>query len=224
MYQTIYHIVISNYTLIPTKISWLTKQGYSSDYIEEVIASDALNEQPKDDEAKEVIDKDVKAAQDAAKAGAQAAKNVMGGVFGIGGKLVGNAAQKAQKMTGQPAYKPGVGPGAPGAVKSGTMPPGQKPPEGAKPPDQEDKHVKFAEGIKQSEHKPAFVKHINKTRTMSAKQKWDWAFDKILQVGKKLPAAFYNILHECTIEFTFLTVWKYLERSDALRNFLKLFI
>ena len=137
----------------------------------------------KDDEAKEVIDKDVKAAQDAAKAGAQAAKNVMGGVFGIGGKLVGNAAQKAQKMTGQPAYKPGVGPGAPGAVKPGTMPPGQKPPEGAKPPDQEDKHVKFAEGIKQSEHKPAFVKHINKTRTMSAKQKWDWAFDKILQVG-----------------------------------------
>ena len=59
---------------------------------------------------------------------------------------------------------------------------------GAKPP--EDKHVKFAEGIKQSEHKPAFVKHINKTRTMSAKQKWDWAFDKILQVGtKKLPAS-----------------------------------
>ncbi len=32
-------------------------------------------------------------------------------------------------------------------------------------------------------HKPTFVKHLNKTRTMSPKQKWDWAFDKILMVS-----------------------------------------
>jgi protein unc-13 len=30
------------------------------------------------------------------------------------------------------------------------------------------------------QHKPNFVKHLNKTRTFSAKQKWEWAFDKIL--------------------------------------------
>ena len=54
-----------------SQISWLTKQGYNRDYIEEVIASDALNEQPNEIEAKiehiEDIDKDIKAAQDAAK-------------------------------------------------------------------------------------------------------------------------------------------------------------
>ena len=31
--------------------------------------------------------------------------------------------------------------------------------------------------------KPRFVKHINKTRTMSGRQKWDWAFERIMQVG-----------------------------------------
>ena len=36
------------------------------------------------------------------------------------------------------------------------------------------------EEVKHHEHKPNFVKHLNKTRTMSAKQKWEWAFDKIL--------------------------------------------
>ena len=41
--------------------------------------------------------------------------------------------------------------------------------------DEEDEHTE--------QHKPKFVKHLNKTRTMSAKQKWEWAFDKILTVG-----------------------------------------
>lgn len=50
-----------------------------------------------------------------------------------------------------------------------------KPPATAAP--EVEKHVTFAP--------PMFVKHLNKTRTMSAKQKWDWAFDKILQVGLK---------------------------------------
>ena len=33
--------------------------------------------------------------------------------------------------------------------------------------------------------KPRFVKHINKTRTMSGRQKWDWAFERIMQVGTR---------------------------------------
>eukprot|EP00094_Tigriopus_californicus_P005576 TCALIF_05373-PA protein Name:"Protein of unknown function" AED:0.48 eAED:0.48 QI:0/0.16/0/0.28/0.83/0.85/7/0/2053 len=38
------------------------------------------------------------------------------------------------------------------------------------------KQVAFAE-----DGRPKFVKHINKTRTMSGRQKWDWAFEKIIQ-------------------------------------------
>ena len=39
------------------------------------------------------------------------------------------------------------------------------------------RQVAFAE-----DGRPKFVKHINKTRTMSGRQKWDWAFEKIIQV------------------------------------------
>eukprot|EP00095_Tigriopus_kingsejongensis_P005547 snap_masked-scaffold131_size323982-processed-gene-1.0 protein:Tk05547 transcript:snap_masked-scaffold131_size323982-processed-gene-1.0-mRNA-1 annotation:"protein-methionine sulfoxide oxidase mical3-like isoform x2" len=39
------------------------------------------------------------------------------------------------------------------------------------------KQVAFAE-----DGRPKFVKHFNKTRTMSGRQKWDWAFEKIIQV------------------------------------------
>ena len=62
-----------------SKISWLTKQGFSHEYIEEVIASDALNE-PQDEEIppNDDVDKELKAAQDAAKAAGEAAKNVFG--------------------------------------------------------------------------------------------------------------------------------------------------
>ena len=64
-----------------SKISWLTKQGFSHEYIEEVIASDALNE-PQEEEipkgASQDVDKELKAAQDAAKAAGEAAKNVFG--------------------------------------------------------------------------------------------------------------------------------------------------
>lgn len=64
-----------------SKISWLTKQGFSHEYIEEVIASDALNE-PQEEEipkgANQDVDKELKAAQDAAKAAGEAAKNVFG--------------------------------------------------------------------------------------------------------------------------------------------------
>ena len=44
---------------------------------------------------------------------------------------------------------------------------------------------KEEEDVQEAHHKPKFVKHLNKTRTMSAKQKWEWAFDKILTVSVK---------------------------------------
>lgn len=44
---------------------------------------------------------------------------------------------------------------------------------------------KEEEDVHEEHHKPKFVKHLNKTRTMSAKQKWEWAFDKILTVSVK---------------------------------------
>lgn len=43
---------------------------------------------------------------------------------------------------------------------------------------------KEEEDVQEAHHKPKFVKHLNKTRTMSAKQKWEWAFDKILTVSQ----------------------------------------
>ena len=74
----------------------MTKQGYSRDYIEEVIASDALNEQETETPtADEEIDKDIKAAQDAAKAAGEAAKNVIGGMVGLGGSFLGKKGQRA---------------------------------------------------------------------------------------------------------------------------------
>ena len=82
---------------------------------------------------------------------------------------------------GQP-LKPGQQPqpGPPGIQKQATAAGDAA----NKPEAAEDKHVKFADADGEaSKHKSTFVKHINKTRTMSAKQKWDWAFDKILQVG-----------------------------------------
>ena len=42
------------------------------------------------------------------------------------------------------------------------------------------------------QHKPNFVKHLNKTRTMSAKQKWEWAFDKILTVSNACILVIYG--------------------------------
>ena len=87
---------------------------------------------------------------------------------------------------GQP-LKPGQQPQPAGGKVPGGGPPGIQKQAGDaanKPEAAEDKHVKFADADGEaSKHKSTFVKHINKTRTMSAKQKWDWAFDKILQVG-----------------------------------------
>ena len=51
--------------------------------------------------------------------------------------------------------------------------------------------------------KPNFVKHINKTRTMSSRQKWDWAFDKILMVS-----TLYNSFLFCVV-YPFIYLFKY---------------
>ena len=44
------------------------------------------------------------------------------------------------------------------------------------------------------QHKPNFVKHLNKTRTFSAKQKWEWAFDKILTVSGNFFITIYRLI------------------------------
>ena len=82
-WQQIFSEAHDLFVLSLSKISWLTKQGFSHEYIEEVIASDALNE-PQEEEipkggANQDVDKELKAAQDAAKAAGEAAKNVFGG-------------------------------------------------------------------------------------------------------------------------------------------------
>ena len=128
-----------------------------------MIASDALNEPQEEEIPKgDDVDKELKAAQDAAKAAGDVAKNVFGtwcilfvkkvskilklnagGMMGMGGNLMGKAVSKV----------------------SG-------------------KDEKKEEEEREEHHKPKFVKHLNKTRTMSAKQKWEWAFDKILTVSE----------------------------------------
>ena len=173
------------------KISWLTKQGYSGEYIAEVISSDALNDKMEDqhpqqheDVHNQAINQDLKAAQDAAKAATGAAKGVLGGMVGLGGSLLGKNAPKVPGTAGgQPPLKPGQQQPQP-TGKPGGLAGKQVTVDAANKPEAEDKHVKFADADGEaSKHKSTFVKHINKTRTMSAKQKWDWAFDKILQVG-----------------------------------------
>lgn len=79
----------------------MTKQGYSREYIEEVITSDALNEPQsneslsEDQKHKEELEKDIKAAQEAANAAGEAVKNVFGGMVGLGGTMLrGKQAQK----------------------------------------------------------------------------------------------------------------------------------
>lgn len=53
---------------------------------------------------------------------------------------------------------------------------------------------KEPEKVDEPTHKPNFVKHLNKTRTMSAKQKWEWAFDKILVVSHVLFVSITRLL------------------------------
>ena len=210
----------------------------------------------------EAIDKELKAAQDAAKAAGDVAKNLIGGIggslFGGGGAKKGGglggmfgavAAPKKPTATSQaksppkpvpttaegaarldPSQQPQVSSSTPehpadGADKPGTgpaiagggeivegdkrkgganlagavqvlpaVPAAQKtsgePAAGTK----KEGDVDAEEGKKKGEGqkflpddgKPRFVKHFNKTRTMSGRQKWDWAFEKILQVGTEL--------------------------------------
>ena len=126
---------------------------------------------------------EIKAAQEAAKVAGEAAKNLFGGVTSLGGSLLGKAAssitkpQQQKSNQKQPLDRTTSVKGESKAAES----------------DNEDtkgeKRVTFGPDIPEAEvvlerrdHRPKFVKHINKTRTMSGKQKWEWAFDRIIQV------------------------------------------
>ena len=135
---------------------------------------------------------DLKAAEEAAKVAAEAAKNLFGGVTSLGGSLLGKAAssmnkpqqqqqqqqvqqqQKQQQLARTSSVKSEVK----GVDSDGDEVKGEK------------RKVTFGPEIAEEEatlerrdHRPKFVKHINKTRTMSGKQKWEWAFDRIIQVN-----------------------------------------
>ena len=213
--------------------------------------------QPSADDAKkkqqqEAIDKDLKAAQDAAKAAGDAAKNLIGGIGGslfggsggakkgggLGG-MFGAVAQPKKPAATPPQVKTPPKAAAPTKAGDASPPaPGQAPEKttakGASVDSAEKAEGRVAGEEKKSgaqlagavqvlpaptpaapaaaaskkegdvdaaeaeegtrangekflpdNGKPRFVKHINKTRTMSGRQKWDWAFEKIIQVGRK---------------------------------------
>jgi len=123
-----------------------------------------------------------KAAQEAAKAAGEAAKNLLGGVTSLGGSLL----SKAAGISKQPQIQPKLS-----SNKSAKSAVAAEPKVGSDSDEAKgEKHVTFGLGVddedqsyERIDHRPKFVKHINKTRTMSGKQKWEWAFDKIIQVG-----------------------------------------
>lgn len=121
-----------------------------------------------------------KAAQEAAKAAGEAAKNLLGGVTSLGGSLLSKAAGLSKQPQVQPKVSSDLHP----------KPDGERKPATDSDEARGEKHVTFGVGVEDEDlggerrdHRPKFVKHINKTRTMSGKQKWEWAFDKIIQVG-----------------------------------------
>jgi ribosomal protein S16 len=191
------------------KISWLTRQGYPPEYIEEVMAAEAelereggfyddegqffpdeqqLQQQNQKKQLELTADSEIKAAQEAAKVASEAAKNLLGGVTSLGGSLLGKAASSITKPQQQhPNQKQQQ------QQKSLDRTTSVKSESKAGDSDSEDakgeKRVTFGPDIQEEEtvlerrdHRPKFVKHINKTRTMSGKQKWEWAFDRIIQV------------------------------------------
>ena len=107
--------------------------------------------------------------QASVKAGADAAKSLLGGI----GAAVGKAAAAAEASVAAAAAA------------------GKDPSTDGKLPEQQ--------------RRPNFVKHINKTRTMSGKQKWDWAFDKILMVSHYL--FFYYTQNSSFSKLVFSTIW-----------------
>jgi hypothetical protein len=125
-----------------------------------------------------------KAAQEAAKVAGEAAKNLLGGVTSLGGSLLSKAAGLSKPQPqGQPKLSSDLHPKPDGTVVDRKQVVDGDEAKG-------EKHVTFGVGVEDEDlggerrdHRPKFVKHINKTRTMSGKQKWEWAFDKIIQVG-----------------------------------------
>ena len=211
-------LFLSSPSMLTRKISWLTRQGYPPEYIEEVMAAEAELERvggyydedgnfyPDDeqldnqeqqrqqkkplDHQSSTVENELKAAQDAAKVAGEAAKNLLGGVTSLGGSLIGKAAssitkpqpQQQQKVAAQQQQQLG----RTSSIKSET-----KAGDSETDDSKGEKRVTFGPDVQPEEeaplerrdHRPKFVKHINKTRTMSGKQKWEWAFDRIIQVG-----------------------------------------
>ena len=126
-------------------------------------------------------DNELKTAQDAAKVAGEVAKNLLGGVTSLGGSLIGKAASSITKPQQQQQHLDRTS-----SVKSET-----KGGDSETDDSKGEKRVTFGPDVQPEEetaferrdHRPNFVKHINKTRTMSGKQKWEWAFDRIIQVG-----------------------------------------
>ena len=133
------------------KINWLTRQGYTTDQIDQIVTEENKKDAAAVPGAKAAAEAAAQAAvppeQASVKAGADAAKSLLGGI----GAAVGKAAAAAEASVAAAAAA------------------GKDPSTDGKLPEQQ--------------RRPKFVKHINKTRTMSGKQKWDWAFDKILMVS-----------------------------------------
>lgn len=121
------------------------------------------------------LDPDLKAAQEAARAAQDKAKNLIGN---IGGGLLGLAGGKAQQLASQ---KPMASKAKPQMKKQTALNSESKdeaePPGTERPEEEEKKGVKFAE----EPEKPREERQINKTRTMRPKEKWEWAFNKILR-------------------------------------------
>jgi hypothetical protein len=190
----------------------LTRQGYPPEYIEEVMAAEAElertggyydedgqfypdeNHLKEQERAKQVpsVDSDLKAAQDAAKVAGEAAKNLLGGVTSLGGSLIGKAASsitKPQQQQQKPMQqKP---PAQQSLDRTASMKSEAKAGDSESDDNKAEKRVTFGPEVledddaafERRDHRPKFVKHINKTRTMSGKQKWEWAFDRIIQVS-----------------------------------------
>ncbi|CAB4059572.1 unnamed protein product [Lepeophtheirus salmonis] len=139
------------------EINWLTRQGFSPEQIDEVLAEEEYMEAARKeggyfDENGDWIDlipenpsphpdKDLLAPSQGLDGESAAPTSTLQGLSTISEE---GTKRVRKEMRGQPP------------ASLGSAPPG--------------------------DNKPKFVKHINKTRTMSGKQKWEWAFEKIIQL------------------------------------------
>ncbi|XP_071749704.1 uncharacterized protein unc-13 isoform X2 [Lepeophtheirus salmonis] len=152
------------------KINWLTRQGFSPEQIDEVLAEEEYMEAARKeggyfDENGDWIDlipenpsphpdKDLLAPSQGLDGESAAPTSTLQGLSTISEEGTKVKSVKFQDVDDRTAESSKGNEGQPPA-SLGSAPPG--------------------------DNKPKFVKHINKTRTMSGKQKWEWAFEKIIQ-------------------------------------------